>query len=158
MGLRLGMTKDEVKYAKGIPTHTYKESVDEVCKGCQEIIEIAKLKAGEIDDYNDWGYKTSTQNRIDVAFDKRTKLLNRIECYSYDRLHRCDNLGGIQDGDDEQKLLRTFGKTNTSRLITGPDSSITKNIKYDEFKTLFHLEKGAVYMLGIFDNNNTVIK
>jgi hypothetical protein len=145
-GLRLGMTMDEIKYIKGVPTDALVGEETGEWKDFEKIIAIDKLENGKkIEDYNDWPSE-GVGRRIDLDFDK-SKLI-RIRCYSGDKLGRCPPLGGIRDGDSEQQVVNKFGRSYTASI-----DGVTKKMWYSNIGAFFYLTQETVHMLGVIDTN-----
>jgi hypothetical protein len=143
-GVRLGMSQDEVRYIKGLPQWVLAEDVpDAGMKGFRMVLETNKIPNGKsVNDYFDWSYAEHRRN-INIAFNA-SRAVVAIQCFSDDNLGRCPKVGGIEDGDDETKVLEKLGgKPQTS--ISG----VTKTLFYPELGIRLHLTKQRVYTLEV---------
>jgi hypothetical protein len=141
-GLRLGMSRDEVRYIKGLPTDLVTNDMDQATQTFGVIKQSELPKEKTINDYQLWSYE-AYKHSIHVDFGRGPTVLS-IACYSDDKLYHCPAIGGVQDGTSETDLLRRLG-TPTKSQIRGA----TKTINYDEIGVEFNLEKESVYRLAI---------
>jgi len=146
-GLRLGMTKDEVKYAIGYPNSVIRPSVETEgeWKRVQKITATKDLKDKKVEDYNDWQFARNF-GYIEAVFDEHDERLIVAECLSQVRDGLCPAIHGIKDGDTEQTVLQRFGTPDYSRLI-----GVTKEVYYTLIGIFFYLTQEQVYLLGIND-------
>jgi hypothetical protein len=94
LGVRLGMSKNEVRYLLGRPSSS--EETD----------------SGE---YEQWRYKEGSKTRKRVLFDNSAKV--RIVTCQGDYSFECPELLGIRIGDAESELMRVLGEPATPPKI-----------------------------------------
>jgi hypothetical protein len=142
-GLRLGMTKAEVKYVKGNPTSLYKENPTSLYT--PSFIEPDKLVKGiDIEDFDEWLYLNES---IDLVFDKQKRTLIAITCYSIDwSTPSCPAIAGITDGDSEKDLTSKFGQPSTATI-----DGNTKTVRYENIGAVFSLAQQTINSLGIYN-------
>ena len=99
-----------------------------------------------------WSYPGSDR-RIDVKFDKATKVVTSIGCY-VDPLS--GNFGlcavnGISSGISEEQVIERLGQPTRSSIDAG---SNVKTLEYDKFNMTLHLQKRAVYFILVRAKNS----
>ncbi|MCA6109590.1 hypothetical protein [Bradyrhizobium cenepequi] len=139
-GLRLGMSRDEVKYVKGFPANVVTDDKEGPWQdfGVLKSSELPKGKT--VNDYPLWSYE-GYEHYLHVAFGNGKTVLS-IACFSKDRLYRCPAIGGVQDGSSEAELVRKLGAPSKSQI-----KDTTKSVEYDDIGVEFKLEKETVYRL-----------
>lgn len=142
-GVRLGMSRDEVRYVKGLPTNVVTDDVNVGSFGTFKLSELPQGKT--INDFPLWSYYDSN-HYIGVAFGKGKTVLS-IACYSKERIYRCPEIGGVQDGTSEAELLRKFGAPSRSQI-----KGATKSLEYNDIGVEFGLEMEKIYRLLVGQN------
>lgn len=99
MGLKLGMTQQEVRHLWGEPTDA-SWSVDG--KTFEDGREIPSQVKNTL-----WGYETSPSG-MKVAIWNKSLLLERIGCTS-DLSYECPKVAGVGVGDDESAIIEALG-------------------------------------------------
>jgi hypothetical protein len=139
-GLRLGMTRDEVRYIKGFPANVVTDDKDGPWQAFGEIKALELPKGKTVNDYPLWSYDGYKQY-YHVGFGRGSTVLS-IACYSEDKSLRCPAIGDVQDGTSEAEMLRKLGPPIKS-TITG----VTKSVEYNDIGVALKLEKETVYYL-----------
>ncbi|MBY0430981.1 MAG: hypothetical protein K2Q10_07280 [Rhodospirillales bacterium] len=148
--LRLGMHMFEVIYVKGNPEYVLGEFETEgEWKYFQPLIAVRDLDNGKsIEDFFQWFFLLSPHGgdtRVDVRFDKNTKRLVEVGCYST-VVPRCPLLRNIRIGATEEEITAQLGKP----AFEGFQGS-SKRMEYEHLGMWFNLAKKRVYMYGIQD-------
>jgi hypothetical protein len=99
-------------------------------------------KEKRVKDYSLWSYD-GYEHHLVVAFDNR-KTVRSIACFSKDKIYRCPEIGGVQDGTSEAELLRKLGPPSRSEI-----KGVAKSAEYDAIGVEFKLEKETVYRLQV---------
>jgi hypothetical protein len=140
-GVRLGMSRDEVKYVKGLPPKVVTDDKDGPWQA-YGVLKSSELPQGKaVNDYPLWSYE-GYEHYLHVAFGKGGKTVRSIACFSKDKIYRCPEIGGVKDGTSEAELLRKLGAPSRSQI-----KDTTKSIGYDDIGVEFTLEKETVYRL-----------
>ena len=140
-GLRLGMTRDEVKYIKGFPANVVTDDKEGPWQSFG-VIKSSELPKGKtVNDYPLWSYEGGYKQSYHVGFGRGSTVLS-IACYSEDKSYRCPAIGDVKDGTSEAEMLRKLG-TPIKSTITG----VTKSVEYNDIGVGFKLEKETVYYL-----------
>ena len=124
-GLRLGMTRDQVKSIKG----------------------DRSAIAGK--DHS--SYEAEGMGRIDLGFGPGETGLIVINCHSTDHYSNgCPAIAGIVDGSKEEEVIQKFGKPDIVRIAVAPIGGGAMNYLYYKNPGVhFWLERGQVHTLGI---------
>jgi hypothetical protein len=139
-GMRLGMTRDEVRYIKGLPPNIVTDDKEGPWQSFG-ILKSSELPKGKtVNDYPLWSYE-GNNHYLHVAFGNG-KTVSSIACFSIDRIYRCPSIGGVADGTSEAELLRKLGAPSTSQI-----SDQTKSVTYEDIGVEFKLEQEKVYRL-----------
>jgi len=139
--LKIGMSMPEVQYVKGDPTNVLEAEIKD---GGQAVVPVNALKQGDkIENYWFWAYELNDGLRLDVVFDKKTKRLLEIACYSRGA-NECPPLLGISDGTNEDDLVAKLGHPTREKM----DGS-AKVMDYDKLGAHFYLTKKQVYMMTV---------
>jgi hypothetical protein len=147
-GLRLGMTQDEVMYAKGYPPFVLVDDTGEnpQSKGYVSPVSTKNLEKGKRPiDYRLWSYELYKHN-INVVFNPARTAVTQIHCYSEDMLYYCPKLGGVRDGDSEEEVLQKLGNPTISNI-----EGATKRMSYRDLNIEVWLTKEKVYAVAVRD-------
>jgi len=132
-GLRLGMSRDEVRYVKGMPPSVVTKDFD--------VLKSSELPNGRtINDYPLWVYE-GHEHYIHAAFGVGVTVRS-IACVSLDMIYRCPPIGDAQDGRSEAELLHSLGAPSKSEI-----KDATKSLEYNDLGIEFKLKKEKVYRL-----------
>jgi len=137
MGLRLGMPMTEVLYVKGSPDQVGEQQKDGSWTG-------RAAENQNVKDFPSWKY-TQGLTRLDLEFDKATKLLVEILCHSMIDMG-CPPLLGLQDGMTEDDLVARLGRPNRAQTINP-----AKAMEFSDLGVWFYLQKQRIYWLGVRD-------
>ncbi len=148
--IKLGMSKAEVLYIKGIPNSVLDEAKDKKLKGFKLIIPTKEIEKNKtFRDFNYWEYELSSYRSEDItiSFDQSTGKVIKISCYSNG--YSCTSILGIYTGTLEEKIIDKLGKPENSEL-----TGINKKLSYPSINLFFYLEKQKVYKynMGISKN------
>ncbi|MBR1302171.1 hypothetical protein [Bradyrhizobium sp. AUGA SZCCT0042] len=137
-GLRLGMSKDEVKYIKGIPTTVITNDKDGPWKDFG-VVQTSELPKGKtVNDYSLWSYD-GHKRYYNVGFGNSSTVVS-IGCYSEDKSYRCPAIGDVRDGTSEAEMLRKLGPPTKSAI-----SGVTKSVEYNNIGVEFKLQQETIY-------------
>ena len=156
-GVSLGDSKKVVEYKKGEPEgvvddpslpqplgynpfkHIYTVAADE---GQTDAIPNGK----SFKDFNLWSYSyglkdPSTGTKLlDIGFDKKTNLVDQIECFADEPVEKfCDLESGIGIDVSEQKARNILGVPTTETLIEG-----TKTLFYQRYNLRLGLQRQKI--------------
>lgn len=152
--ISLGASMDEVAYALGEPSSVLEYgdikwddgtvSKDAWIQAKKE--EVKKHKAG-YKGYFGWVYQSSDR-RIDVNFDKDTKVVTSIGCYvNPDAASRGPCwVNGISVGSSESEITERLGQPTRSAIDTNFN---VKTLEYDNWNMEVLLSKRAVYYIKV---------
>jgi hypothetical protein len=153
--ISLGASMDEVAYALGQPTSVarledwelkdgtiWKDVVTDVPK--QDVEKHKQRFKG----YVYWKYEGYSDRRIDVDFDKETKVVTSIGCYvNPDVASRGPCwVNGISVGSSEGEVTETLGQPTRSSIDA---NSNVKTLEYDNWNMEVLLSKRAVYYIKV---------
>ena len=141
-GIKIGLSKAEVKYIKGIPQAVIGDwaKAPGPWNEFRELIDVKKIPDGKtVDDYNSWQYNFYEGN-LTIDFDQN--VVTTVDCYSSDKLGRCSPILSLIDGDSEEKVVSRLGKPEDSKL-----DGVVKKLSYDKLGIHFLLEQKKVYMV-----------
>ena len=152
--ISLGASMAEVAYALGEPSYVL-ENKDikwddgTVSKGAWMQVnkqEVKKHKDG-YKGYFRWDYQSSNR-KVDVHFDKGTKVVTSIGCYvnSKAATHGPCQVNGISVGSSEGEVTERLGQPTRSTIDA---NSNVKTLEYDNWNMKVLLEKRAVYYIVV---------
>lgn len=142
-GVRLGMSRDEVRYVKGVPTLAVIQD-KEGPSPSYNVFKPSELPKGKtINDYPLWEYE-GHEHFILVIFGDGNNTVRSVACFSSDKSSRCPEIGGVSDGTTEAELLHKFGMPSSSQI-----KDARKSVRYEDIGVEFTLEKQKVYRLII---------
>jgi hypothetical protein len=156
-GIRIGESRDEVRYRLGIPERVLAElapiEVDGKSWGAARIVywvenppsPVNALPAGtEIDDYSAWDYVQTDNARLTVEFGPNGAVKD-LECTALreTRPYACGPVAGIWNGESEEKVL-LMGEPTREQI-----SGVTKLMVYEDLGVYFRLTEGRVYQVGL---------
>ena len=142
--LKIGMSMSEVLYVKGRANSVEVLDNDSKYKDLYAVTQVKDLNSTQkIQDFLVWGYNQDDRNRVTVFFDKRSKLINEIQCYSPGSFY-CPPLLGISAGDNEDQVRRKLGAPSLEKI----DGTV-KTMTYQTLKVRFWLEQKKVYMIAV---------
>jgi hypothetical protein len=134
-GLRLRMTRNEIKYVKGTPSHV----LDGVA------IPTGTLTADKkIEDFDEWAY----DDGLVLLF--KQDLLAVISCQSRRHIF-CPDIDGITNGDNEEKLLSVFGEPSNASI-----EEFVKIMEYSNIGMILKLRERKIVEIMLYDT--TVVK
>jgi hypothetical protein len=136
-GLRLGMSRDEVKYLKGLPPNVVTDDNEGSWQAYRVLKPLDLPKGKTVDDYPLWSYERGHESYLHVAFGKGMTV-RTIACVSSSSF-MCPAIGAVQDGSSEADLLRKFGAPTRSQI-----KDTAKSVAYDDIGVEFKLEKETV--------------
>ena len=153
-GIRIGASRDEVKYRLGFPLSVLgpvkREDTD--FKGGRWVYTVSgpdndlnKMPATtKVEDYSEWVYEEASSNvRLTVEFNKSC-LIASINLYSdNDKPFGWGPIAGLYSGDSEDKLLR-LGAPSRQNL-----DGFTKTLEYRDIGIEVWLTKGRAYSITI---------
>ena len=150
--LRIGMSMVEVQYVKGTPdnvieNHSFKAAVGPWGEGKEFnlILPVKDFKADQrVEHYWRWSYDQPNGSRLDLEFDRATKELNRISCYSEGYM-TCAPLLGIFDGTAEEEVVAKLGEPSDQGFL-----DFVKQMTYKPLRVQFLLTRKKVYALTVF--------
>lgn len=152
--INLGASMDEVAYALGEPTTVARLGDWELADGTIEKDIVIDVLSQEVEKHKQrfkgyvyWRFAYSDR-RIDVNFDKDTKVVTSIGCYvNPDAVIRgvCWT-NGIRDGNSEEMVTERLGQPTRSSI----DSySNVKTLEYDNWNMEIRLKKRVVYYIKV---------
>ena len=131
-----GDSKQQVLYAKGLPTHVLQEPLS-------DDVAAEDLPEGKrVTDYLAWSYDFPAAARVDVDFSPQSQKVMRVFCYSSET-KRCPSLAGIWPDMTEEAVVAKLGEPSNAWLSS--DTSGTKYVVYPALHAAFFLTKLRVY-------------
>ncbi len=142
--LKLGMTKNDVTYVKGIPDYVQPDADKD---GWQLVIQTKEIEKGKsIKDFDTWSYHVSEGERLDIDFDKSGRGIITIGCFAH-RNGSCRPILGISTGRTEEEVIERFGQPDKEKV-----DGVTKNMVYTNLNLSMYLERKKVYMFKVGSN------
>jgi len=149
--LTLGMTMDEVRYVRGDPEFVVKTYVTRglTAEEFLNAVQVDDLKHdNDMKTYLTWGFPEKQQPWIVVSFDRRTKTLRNIWCFTgIDNIgnsNACPPLDGVRVGTSEEALVERLGEPSNQSIYGGD-----KTIDYNQYGLWFLLVRKRVIWMGI---------
>jgi len=143
--IMLGMTKDEILYAKGQPSELLSD-IEENGKLSDFKLVIKSIPDGKSAmDYDSWSYDDKYGDSLLVTFNHKTNKAVNIICTSGESNYsKACEIQGLTVGLSEEELLRRVGKPKKSDI----ESSV-KRMYYPDLNLQINLEKKKVYLISI---------
>lgn len=153
-GLRIGDSRDEVKYRLGLPPEVLGplETDDPQFRGFQRIYTVSAPTndvnsmppATKVDDYDEWAYDEASRNvRLNIEFNK-AGFVKSFEFYSNsEKSYGWTRIVGIGFADSEEVVLRLGAPTK--QTLDG----VTKTMEYADIGLKVTLTKGKAYRVQI---------
>ena len=148
MGLRLGMSKEDVLAIKGLPlvlkTHNARPTLDELPEGFTLAPSWLKANASEVLSYDRWSYsKKGAYNlelfSLDFINDSLSRVVNILGPAS---------VLGISIGNNHNVLLGRFGEPDTIRDVS-EESTYIRYFNYKQLNLSFAVEKGKITAIEV---------
>lgn len=167
MGLRIGATPEEVRYAFDEPSVVYDQPrYDPTFRDyLRPMFQVhatdpkLALPAGKsVKDYFGWAYEEPSR-RLEVGFDPETRLVNEITCYAYlqapSASNACPPLFGVKPLMSEDEVRTAVGQEDSTKYIGSSKLLHYEGLGLDIFlvkKQVYYIKKHAPSgnPLGVF--------
>lgn len=153
--INLGASMDEVAYALGQPTSVARPEDWELKDGTIWKGVVTDVPKQEVENHKqrfkgfvNWRYEGYADRRIDVDFDKDTKVVTSIGCYvNPDATSRGPCwVNGISVGSSESEVTERLGQPTRSSIDA---YSNIKTLEYDNWNMEVFLSKRVVYYIKV---------
>ncbi len=139
--INLGMTQDDVAYAKGRPV----DVVINNKSNRQQLVALNDIPPGRsLNDFSEWVFPLAPEEKgsLEIVFSENNRHVVQVGCFS--QTNHCKPLYGIATGSTEHQVIETLGKPHNIKM-----NRVTVTFEYPDLHLSLLIKNRHVVMVRV---------